>query len=114
MEQKDKEIKEEMKQQYKALEQENKQMKQQYIEMQQKNNQMEQQQFALKQQTEENNKEINDLKNKLEEVLGILGAIQMRDRSKNVLRPYIRLLNKTELEIVENDKKKNGKQLQKK
>ena len=117
MEQKDKEIKEikeEMKQQYKALEQENKQMKQQYIEMQQKNNQMEQQQFALKQETEDNKKEINDLKNKLEDALGILGAIQMRDRSKNVLRPYIRLLTKTELEIVENDKKKNGKQSQKK
>lgn len=121
MEQKYKEIKEEIQQRYnkmelqnKEMERQNKAMKLQYKETELQNKAMELQNKELKQQIEEHSKKINDIKNKLEDVLGVLGAIQMRDRSKNVLRPYIGLLDKTELDNLEKDKKKKWEIIAKK
>ena len=100
MEKKTNEMKQEMKQE---MEQKTKVMKQ---EMEQKTNEMKQEMEQKDIKISELKMEMNNQKNKLEDMISILGTIQMRDRAKNVLREYKNLLDDDDKKILEKDKRK--------
>ena len=67
--------------------------------VQDKNNSLENEMKIMK-------KEVNQLHKKIEKISSTLGTIQMRDRAKNLLKPYEYLLNNEDIEIIEKDKDK--------
>ena len=49
-------------------------------------------------------------KKKMEDIISILGTIQMRDKAKNVLKEYYNLLDDDEKKIIQKDKRKISKE----
>ena len=85
------------------MERRNKEMNQ---EMEKKTNEMKQEMEQKDIKISELKMEMNNQKNKLEDIISILGTIQMRDRAKNVLREYKNLLDDDDKKILEKDKRK--------
>ncbi len=75
-------------------------------ELEQKTNEMKQEMEQKDIKISELKMEMNNQKNKLEDIISILGTIQMRDRAKNVLREYKNLLDDDDKKILEKDKRK--------
>jgi len=75
-------------------------------ELEQKTNEMKQEMEQKDIKITELQIEMNKQKKKLEDIISILGTIQMRDRAKNVLREYKNLLDDDEKKIIEKDKRK--------